>query len=156
MNSNMKWKVVFIALVLLLCVWGLVGLPAFPKSLDQLKDNFTQRIRLGLDLQGGTHLILQVQVDEAVGSQTDQTQGQLSTQLRDRSIKYDEIQKLNNNQLLVRNIAPDGAAALRDIVGSTFTDWEIAPAPGQPSSYVLTLRASAIQIIHQRTMAQSE
>ena len=67
MNSNLRWKVVFIAVVLLLCVFGLVGRPSFPTSLAQLRDNFAQQIRLGLDLQGGTHLILQVQVDEAVG-----------------------------------------------------------------------------------------
>ncbi len=156
MNSNLRSKVIFIAVVLLLCVWGLVGLPAFPKSIGQLRDNFAQRIRLGLDLQGGTHLILQVQVDEAVGLQTDQTQGQLQTQLRDRGIKYDQIEKLNNTQLLVRNVAPEGVSALRDLISSTFTDWDIAPAPGQASSYVLTMRASAINIIRQRTMTQSE
>ena len=156
MNSNAKWKFVFIAIVLLLCVFGLVGRPSFPTSITQLKDNFAQQIKLGLDLQGGTHLILQVQVDEAVGLQADQTLGQLNTQFRERSIRYDEIQKLNNTQLLVRNLAPESAAAFRDLVSSTFTDWDVAPAPGEASGYVLTMRASAVQIIRQRTMAQSE
>ena len=103
MNSNLKWKVVFIAVVLLLCVFGLIGRPSFPTSLAQLKDNFAQQIKLGLDLQGGTHLILQVQVDEAVGLQADQTQGQLTTQLRERNVRYDEIQKVDSTHLLVRN-----------------------------------------------------
>jgi preprotein translocase subunit SecD len=156
MNANLKWKVVFIAIVLVLCVFGLIGQPSLPTSLAQLKDNFAQRIRLGLDLQGGTHLILQVQVDEAVGLQTDQTQSQLTTQLRDRDIRYDQIQKLNNTQLLVSNVAPESTAAFRDLVSSTFADWDIAPAPGQTSGYVLTLRNQSIQLIRQRTMAQSE
>jgi preprotein translocase subunit SecD len=156
MNSNIKWKVVFIVVVLLLCVFGLVGRPVFPTSLAQLKDNFAQQIKLGLDLQGGTHLILQVQVDEAVGLQADQTLGQLNTQLRDRSIRYDEIQKLNNTQLLVRNVIPQSTAAFRDLIGSTFTDWDVAAAPGEASGYVLTLRNQAIQVIRQRTMEQSE
>jgi preprotein translocase subunit SecD len=121
-----------------------------------LKSNFAQQIKLGLDLQGGTHLILQVQVDEAVGLQADQTQGQLNTQLRDRSIRYDEIQKLNNTQLLVRNLAPENSAAFRDLITSTFTDWDIAPAPGEASSYMLTMRASTINTVRQRTMAQSQ
>jgi preprotein translocase subunit SecD len=156
MNSNLKWKVIFIGTVLLLCVYGLVGRPSFPTSLAQLRDNFAQQIRLGLDLQGGTHLILQVQVDEAVGLQADQTQGQLATQLRERSIRYDEIQKLNNTQLLVRNLAPESTATFRDLVSSTFPDWDIAAAPGEASSYVLTMRAATIAVIRQRTMAQSE
>ena len=113
MNSNLKWKFVFIGIVLLLCAFGLIGFPSFPTSITQLKDNFAQRIKLGLDLQGGTHLILQVQVDEAVGLQADQTLNLLNTQLRDRSIRYDEIQKLSNTQLLVRNIAPENIAGPR-------------------------------------------
>jgi preprotein translocase subunit SecD len=156
MNPNLKWKVVFIAVVLLLCVFGLIGRPSFPTSLAQLKDNFAQQIKLGLDLQGGTHLILQVQVDEAVGLQADQTQGQLTTQLRERNIRYDEIQKVDNTHLLVRNLAPESTATFRDLVSSTFTDWDVAPAPGETSGYLLTMRASAIQIIRQRTMDQSE
>jgi preprotein translocase subunit SecD len=156
MNPNLKWKVVFIAIVLLLCVFGLVAQPSFPTSVTQLKDNFAQRIRLGLDLQGGTHLVLQVQVDEAVGLQADQTLNLLTTQLRDRGIRYDEIQKVSNTQLLVRNIAPENMAAFRDLIASTFTDWDRAVAPGETSSEMLTLRATAINLIRQRTMDQSE
>jgi preprotein translocase subunit SecD len=156
MNSNVKWKAVFIAIVIFACVFGLVGRPSVPTSWAQVKNNFTQQIRLGLDLQGGTHLILQVHVDEAVGLQTDQTQGQLNTQLRERNIRYDDIQKQNDTQLLVRNVAPESTAAFRDLIGSTFPDWDIAPAPGQAAGYVLTMRNTAIQVIRQRTMEQSE
>ena len=69
MNSNLKWKAVFIAIVILICLIGLVGRPDFPpKSWAGIKSNFGQVIKLGLDLQGGTHLILQVQVQEAVSA----------------------------------------------------------------------------------------
>ncbi len=61
MNPNLKWKALFILLVILGCIYGLVGLPTFPTSVAQLKDNFSHQIKLGLDLQGGTHLVLQVQ-----------------------------------------------------------------------------------------------
>ena len=60
MNPNLKWKAVFILLVILGCIYGLAGLPTFPTSVAQLKDNFSHQIKLGLDLQGGTHLVLQV------------------------------------------------------------------------------------------------
>src|SRR5574337_707044 len=93
MNPNLKWKAVFILGVIFLCFYGLVGLPDFPTSAKQLEDNFSRRIKLGLDLQGGTHLVLQVQVQEAVGLHTDQTVDRLTTQLRDKNIRYDEIRK---------------------------------------------------------------
>jgi preprotein translocase subunit SecD len=155
MNANLKWRVVFILVVVLLCVYGLIGMPSLPTSLQSVRDNFAQRIRLGLDLQGGTHLVMQVQADEAVNLQTAQTINQLTTQLRDRSIRYEEIRQLGPTQILVRNVAPDSTAAFRDLVSTTFLDWDPAPAPGEASSYVLTLRATAIAAIRDRTMTQS-
>ncbi len=71
--------------------------PRFPTSLAQVRDNFSRRIKLGLDLQGGTHLILQVQVNEAVSLQTDQTIDHLSTQLRDKNIRYDDLRKVERH-----------------------------------------------------------
>ena len=70
MNPNLKWKALFILVVILLCVYGLIGLPTFPTSVAQVKDNFSKQIKLGLDLQGGTHLVLQVQVQEAIAQET--------------------------------------------------------------------------------------
>src|SRR5205823_12909994 len=48
--------------VIVFCLYFLFGYPTFPTSLAQVKDNFKRQIKLGLDLQGGTHLVLQVQV----------------------------------------------------------------------------------------------
>jgi len=66
MNPNLKWKALFILAVILFCIYFLFGYPVFPTSVAQMKDNFSKQIKLGLDLQGGTHLILQVQVQEAI------------------------------------------------------------------------------------------
>src|SRR5690349_8463651 len=156
MDSNLRWKAVFITLVILLCIFGLVGLPSFPTSLAQLRDNFSRRIKLGLDLQGGTHLILQVQVNEAVSLQTDQTIDHLGTQLRDKNIRYDDIRKASDTQILVHNLAPEGTAAFRDLVSSNFGDWDRAPAPGEQSGYLLTMKPSTVAAIQAQTMSQSE
>jgi len=156
MESNLKWKVIFITLVVLLCFFGLVGLPTVPTSLAQVRDNFSKRIKLGLDLQGGTHLILQVQVNEAVGLQTDQTIDHLSTQLRDKNIRYDDLRKVSDTQILVHNLAPDATATFRDLVASSFPEWDLAPAPGEQSGYLLTLKPSTVAAIQAQTMAQSE
>src|SRR3984893_19092831 len=116
MNPNLKWKAVFIVVVILGCVYGLFGLPTFPTSVADLKSNFAHQIKLGLDLQGGTHLILQVQVQEAIAQETDQTVDRISTQLRDKNIRYDEVRRLDDTHILVRNISPDELSQFRDIV----------------------------------------
>ncbi len=94
MNSNLKWKALFIILVVFACVFGLVGLPTFPTSPAQARSNFGKNIKLGLDLQGGTHLILQVQVNEAISMQTDEALDHLTTQLRDKNVHYDDLRKV--------------------------------------------------------------
>ena len=62
MNPQLRWKFVLILIVILICLYGLLALPTFPTSLAQVKANLADRIKLGLDLKGGSHLVLQVQV----------------------------------------------------------------------------------------------
>ena len=156
MNPNLKWKVIFIVLVVVGCIYGLIGLPVFPTSLAQLKDNFSHQIKLGLDLQGGTHLILQVQTQEAIAQETDQTVDRLTTQLRAKNIRYDEIRRTDDTHILVRNIAPDQSSDFRDLISQQLQNvWDLSPAAGEQNSYTLTLRANAVAQLRESTMTQS-
>ncbi len=156
MNPNLKWKVLFILVVILSCLYGLFGLPTFPTSLALLKDNFGHQIKLGLDLQGGTHLILQVQVQEAIAQETDQTLGRLASQMREKNIHYDEVQRVDDTHILVRNIAPDQLSEFRDLVDAQLKNvWDLTSAAGEPSGYMLTLRPTADASIKEQTMTQS-
>ena len=156
MNPTLRWKIVFIVSVILICLYGLFGLPDLPKSLAIVKSNFSKQIKLGLDLQGGTHLILQVQVQEAISQETDQTVDRLTRQLRDKNIRYDEIRRVDDTHVLVRNIAPDQFSQFRDLLNDIFrTEWDSSPASGETSGYLLTMRPATIAAIQQQTMQQS-
>jgi preprotein translocase subunit SecD len=156
MNPNLKWKVLFILLVILGCIYGLVGLPTFPTSVAILKDNFNRQIRLGLDLQGGTHLILQVQTQEAIAQETDQTVDRLTSQMRTKNIHYDEVRRVDDTHILVRNVASDQLSDFRDLVTAQLQNvWDMTPAAGDPTGYTLTLRPSAVAAIREQTMTQS-
>jgi len=156
MNPNLKWKVVFIVLVILGCIYGLVGLPVFPTSVAQLKDNFSHQIKLGLDLQGGTHLVLQVQTQEAIAQETDQMVERITTWLRSKNIRYDEVRRVDDTHILVRNVDPARLPEFRDYVNAQFANfWDMSPAAGDPSGYTLTLRGAAIAQIQETTMTQS-
>jgi len=156
MNPNLKWKVIFIVVVILGCIYGLVGLPTFPTSVADLKSNFAQQIKLGLDLQGGTHLILQVQVQEAIAQETDQTVDRLTTQMRAKNIRYDEVRRLDDTHIVVRNVPSDQLSDFRDLVSAQLQNvWDMSSTAGEPSSYTLSLRPSAIAAIQEQTMQQS-
>src|ERR1700726_3447665 len=156
MNPNLKGKALFILLVILGCIYSLMCLPTFPTSLAELKDNFSHQIRLGLDLQGGTHLILQVQVQEAIAQETNQTIDRLTSQMRVKNIRYDEMRRVDDTHILVRNVASDQLSDFRDLVTSQLQNvWDMSPAAGDPNGYTLTLRPSAVAAIREQTMTQS-
>ena len=155
MNPNLKWKAVFIAAVVLVCIYGLIGLPTFPTSVKQIKENFGKQIKLGLDLQGGTHLVLQVQVQEAIAQETDQMVDRLTKQLRDKNIRYDEIRRVDDTHILVRNVDSSQVSPFRDLIQQQYGNlWDSSPS-GEQSSYTLTLKNSAIAQIQENTMTQS-
>ena len=156
MNPNLKWKVLFIIAVVVVCVYFILGLPNFPTSAAQLKDNFTHQIKLGLDLQGGTHLILQVQVQEAIAQETAQTVDRLTTAMRAKNIHYDEVRRVDDTHIVVRNVSPDQSADFRDLVHDQYEGvWELTPAPGESNAFLLTMRQTAIARIQENTMQQS-
>ena len=156
MNPNLKWKALFIVAVIVFCIYFLLGLPTFPTSVAQLKDNFGHQIKLGLDLQGGTHLIVQVQVQEAIAQETDQMVERMVSQLRTKNIHYDEIRRVDDTHLLIRNIDPVQVAPFRDTFTQQYNNaWDMTPAAGEPSSYTLAMRANYIAQLQDTTMTQS-
>ena len=156
MNPNLKWKGLFILAVIVFCLYFLFGYPTFPTSFAQVKDNFKNQIKLGLDLQGGSQLILEVQVQEAVAQETDTTVDRLSTTLREKNVHYDEIRRVDDTHILVRNIDPSQYSVLSDIVNTQYNNvWDIAPAAGETNSYTLTLRPGAVAAIQEQTDTQA-
>src|SRR5208282_3297575 len=132
MNPNLKFKFFLILGVIIACIFGLIG---FPNSFAAVKQNLTDRIKLGLDLKGGSHLVLQVQVDEAIGQRCDQAVDQLTKQLHEKNIIVGEIRRLDDTHILTRDVDPATSAGFRDLVNTQFPDWTIAPAPGETSGY---------------------
>ena len=155
MTPRLRWKIIFILGVILFCIFGLVGLPEFPTSLATLKSNFAQRIRLGLDLRGGTHMVLQVQVQEAIGLHCDQTVDQLSQQLHQKNIGFGEISRVDDTHILIRNVAPDQVGNFRNLILDSFGDWNSAPAAGEASGYLLTMKPSVVTELSRQTMVSA-
>src|SRR5215472_4125493 len=156
MNPNLKWKVIFIFAVVVFCLYSVFGLPSFPTSFTQIKDNFAHQIKLGLDLQGGTHLILQVQLQEAVAQETDQAVDRLTTELRSKNIHYEEVRRMDDTHFIVRGVPPDQFNGFRDLLNDQFQNsWTMSPAPGEPNATLLTMRPTTVASIQEATMSQT-
>ncbi len=155
MSSDLRWKFIFIAIIILLCVFGIIGMPQFPTSARQVKDNLADRIKLGLDLKGGSHLVLQVQVDEAIGQRCDQTVDALTKALHEKTVTFGELRRVDDTHILVRNVDPATSGTFRDIVTNQFTDWTMAPAAGEQNGYLLSMKPSVVADLRRDTMDQS-
>src|SRR5947199_8883331 len=90
MQKNLLIKTVFIVAVLLVFAYGIFGIP---KSLSGqgLKEAMLQRVHLGLDLKGGTHLILQVMVNDAINADSDRLADRIKVKFADKHIAYGDI-----------------------------------------------------------------
>lgn len=155
MNPQLKWKFIFILGVIVICIYGLLGRPEFPTSWAMVKDNFANNIKLGLDLKGGSHLVLQVQIQEAIGLHCDQTIDQLTKQLHEKNVGFGEIRRVDDTHILVRDLAPATSGTFRDIVSSQFLDWNMAPAAGETNGYLLTMKPSVVADLQRQTMDQA-
>jgi len=154
MSSQITWKFVLIGLVILACIFSLIGFPP-PTSLAALKQTFADRIKLGLDLKGGSHLVLQVQVDEAIGQRCDQTVDLLVKTLHDKSIVVGNVGRLDDTHIQVSGVDPATSGTFRDVVTNQFPDWTMAPAPGVQNGYLLTLKPSVVADLRRDTMEQA-
>jgi len=158
MNKTLIWRAVVIAVVVLLAIYGIVGLP---KSWQQLQTNIRENIRLGLDLRGGSHLILQVQVQDAVKVEADQVMDRLREALRKAGIDWTAIERnepstieeADNIQIQVRGIPEARTADFRRIVAENFPQWVLTPVGA--ADYRLTMRPSELMALKRDTVERS-
>jgi len=152
MDKKLRGKFIFIVAVIVVCIVGIIG---FPRSFQQLKENVRERIRLGLDLKGGTHLILQVQVEDAVNITSDQTMERLRDELKAKNIPYADIRKTDSTHLLLQNVAQEKSADLEALAREQFSDWDLSRVPGDPASRALSLKLAAAAAIRNNALQQA-
>jgi preprotein translocase subunit SecD len=156
MNKNLGWKLGLIAVTLLLFLFGIFGIPKdFSGSglLAALQD----RIHLGLDLKGGTHLILQVQVNDAVNGDSDRALDRLKEDLRTHKINYTELTKpdpVNHpDQILLKGVPPEATSDLRSIVSDRLPEYDLNS--GAENSWTFTMKPQALAELKNRAVTQA-
>ena len=96
MTRNIKIKAGIIVVVILVCIYGIIGLP---KSKDELIANWKKNIHLGLDLSGGTQLVMEVQLQDAFKAFADNTIDRMKDEFKKDNIDFSDINR-NDPQTL--------------------------------------------------------
>ncbi|MEE2979248.1 MAG: protein translocase subunit SecD [Pseudomonadota bacterium] len=79
---------------------------------------FAKPMFLGLDLRGGVHFLLQVDMNGAVTKKLDSLAGDIRTQLRDKGIRHSGIDR-NNNTITIKFSNPDDADRARGLLADS-------------------------------------
>jgi len=156
MNKNLTWKLALIVGILLAFLLGIFGIPkSFSKQ--GLLASMTDRIHLGLDLRGGTHLILQVQVNDAVNVDSDNALETLKEQLRTKKINYAEITKpdpkSNPDRIVLKGVPPESRSDLLTIVQERLPEYEATPGP--ENTWVVSMKPQMLADLKNKAVTQA-
>jgi preprotein translocase subunit SecD len=160
MKKNLGWKVILIIVTLLVFVWGFVLGTDPQRSLQAIKQQglvagIQQNIHLGLDLKGGTHLILQVMVNDAVNADSDQVVERLKQELRTANINYAEISKpdaSNPDRIQIKGVPLDATSNLRNIAQDRFQEYDLTSTG---DSFQLAMKPQLLTALKKNAVAQA-
>jgi preprotein translocase subunit SecD len=159
-------KAGLILVVVLACLFGIIGYPKFvggvgiPTSVAQLKSNLAHNIHLGLDLKGGVHLVLQVQVQDAAKTEADQTIESLQDATKSANISVagfdrnnpETLQETDSIQINIHGVDQTKTQQFRNLVADKYPDWLLAPV--NATDYRMNMKPSALIDLKRNTVAQ--
>jgi preprotein translocase subunit SecD len=158
MKKILKNKIALIVAVLAVCVYGILGLPKGVSG-TALKEAIGKRIHLGLDLQGGAHLILQVVVQEAVGDETDNTVARVKQDLKTANLAFTQVYKPDptNHPEVIRVEGTDQSksTAVRSTLDAKYSNEYDLTGGSADNPWTLTMRAPVVAALEKKTDEQA-
>jgi preprotein translocase subunit SecD len=153
MGKKLGGKTGFIIGVLVIFIYGIFFGSGLPKKAS-LKTLLTNNIHLGLDLKGGTHLVMQVHVEEAVNSATDRDVQRLTEALAATGAKATKLDPAKPEVITITGGTPAQQSAINTaITGTDYASYDVSSTTGGGST--MTLKQSAIRDIKDRTLETS-
>src|SRR4030067_3105346 len=111
MKKNLQWKV-----ILTLAVIAGAILLAYPFN--------DTKIKRGLDLKGGIHLVLQVITDDSINMETDLEVSRLEELLKKNTITFQKVTKEGLGRIAVQGVLADEEGKTRDMLEEYARDWD--------------------------------
>jgi preprotein translocase subunit SecD len=132
--------------------------PTFIDNLPSWWSSFlpTDRIRLGLDLQGGSHLVLEVKVDKAIENNVERARGDLTNILREKGISGVSVERVQGTQIQLKVPAASGER-VRGILKSDFANLTVVntQTSGGTTDFFLTLSKEELRTLRDYAVDQS-
>ena len=113
--KNISWKLVLVFVVVVTAI--IYILPSFKPALWPHK-----QINLGLDLQGGMHLVLEVDTDKAVESTIERISQEIREQLKKKRIRHVSVDRIEGPRISVEVKNEESIEKLKALLDDEFRD----------------------------------
>ncbi|MEW6380311.1 MAG: protein translocase subunit SecD [bacterium] len=157
MKSNLKWRFWLIAIIILVSVIyvmpSLLGskLPYWWK-----KPLPTDKVHLGLDLQGGMHLVLGVKLEKAIENTLETTVGALKDDIQKKGAVYDYIKRIDQRSIELNVVKADFVPKVQEILNDYFNFTITHPYQGSSTKFLLTFKEAEITRLRESTIDQAQ
>jgi preprotein translocase subunit SecD len=148
----------FIAVLVTLAAFYFFLPTLVPELPASLKNVFMKnRIHLGLDLQGGMHLVLEVDTAKALEGTMERLANSLKDALMEKRIRFRGVERKADNTISIELPGKDARADLEKLLQDQFPDLEIKSAEAVDGREKVTLkfREKRIADLKKTTMDQS-
>ena len=112
---------------------------------------------MGLDLRGGTHLILQVQVNDAINVDSDNAVEVLKEQLNKRKIAFADISKPdpqnNPDKIVLKGVPAESRKDLLDIANDRLPEYNLTS--GADNSWTLAMKPQILSDLKNKAVTQA-
>ena len=110
---------------------------------------------LGLDLRGGVHFMLQVDMQAALSKKAESLAGDLRSMLREKSVRHSGIAR-NGQAIEVRLRDTQTLAAAKAVIADQFTDLQVAEVPeGTEYKLTATIKPEAARRVQEQALRQN-
>lgn len=157
MRQSVWTRTIIFAIAIVAAIIYLV--PTFVSPLPSWWSSFlpTDRINLGLDLQGGSHLVLGVKVDKAIENNVERMRGELANMLREKGVSGVSVERIEGTLLQVR-VPAASVERVRGILKSDFGYLVEAKTPQTSTGntdFYLTLNKEELRSLRDYAVDQS-
>ncbi|MFP3929144.1 MAG: protein translocase subunit SecD, partial [Desulfobacteraceae bacterium] len=139
MFKNLGWRAVAATFIIVVALVYLT--PSLSKDLPSWWSKFlpTEKINLGLDLQGGMHLVLEVEAKRAVESNLERVVEEIKHDLRKKRMRYHTLKRRGTEGIDILLMRAEDVEAFRDLAESNYQDFEVTASRQGEEGYPLRM-----------------
>jgi len=140
MFKSIKIRMAITAIVCLVALYFLIPtlIPALPSPWNEYFPK--EKIHLGLDLQGGMHLVLEVDTEKALESMMERSANDLKESLMENKVRFRKVERASGATISLELTESEGRTALDKILRDHYLDLEVASSTPHEGGQTVILK----------------